>query len=56
VEAIRDRARTIVDGKTTLTGIPSEAWNYRLRNRSALEWILDQNNEPQTNIRKIISR
>jgi predicted helicase len=26
-------------------GVPSEAWTYRLGNRSALEWILDQYNE-----------
>ena len=26
----------------TLDGIPSEAFNYRLGNRSALEWIIDQ--------------
>jgi predicted helicase len=25
-----------------LTGIPKEAWEYRLGNRSALEWVLDQ--------------
>ena len=25
-----------------MQGIPAEAWNYKLGNRSALEWILDQ--------------
>ncbi|MGI4886232.1 MAG: type ISP restriction/modification enzyme [Janthinobacterium lividum] len=29
----------------TLTGIPAEAWRYRLGNRSALEWVLDQYKE-----------
>jgi predicted helicase len=29
----------------TLAGIPAEAWNYRLGNRSGLEWILDQYKE-----------
>ena len=33
------------DSETTLTGIPFEAWNYRLGNRSGLEWILDQHKE-----------
>ena len=35
----------ILDGKTTLTGVPYEAWEYRLGNRSALEWVLDQYKE-----------
>jgi predicted helicase len=34
-----------LDGYTTLTGIPKEAWEYKLGNRSALEWILDQYKE-----------
>lgn len=34
-----------LDSETTLTGIPTEAWDYRLGNRSALDWILDQHKE-----------
>lgn len=34
-----------LDGFTTLTGIPPAAWKYKLGNRSALEWILDQYKE-----------
>jgi predicted helicase len=34
-----------LDSNTQLTGIPPEAWTYRLGNRSALEWILDQYKE-----------
>jgi predicted helicase len=34
-----------IDDITTLTGIPKEAWDYKLGNRSALEWILDQYKE-----------
>ena len=30
---------------TTLTGIPEDAWRYRLGSRSALEWVLDQYKE-----------
>lgn len=37
--------RIILDSRTTLSGIPPEAWSYRLGNRSALEWILDQYKE-----------
>ncbi len=34
-----------IDSVTQLTGIPSIAWEYKLGNRSALEWILDQYKE-----------
>ena len=34
-----------LDTVTSLTGIPKEAWEYKLGNRSALEWILDQHKE-----------
>ena len=34
-----------IDAVTTLSGIPSQAWEYKLGNRSALEWILDQYKE-----------
>ncbi|GAB1443290.1 hypothetical protein MASR2M39_21300 [Ignavibacteriales bacterium] len=35
----------VLDDITTLTGVPKEAWDYKLGNRSALEWILDQYKE-----------
>ena len=35
----------IIDEVTTLTGVPAEAWDYKLGNRSALEWVLDQYKE-----------
>ncbi len=39
-------ANTIeIDSVTTLTGIPPQAWDYRLGNRSALEWVLDRYKE-----------
>jgi predicted helicase len=34
-----------LDEKTYLRGIPAEAWEYKLGNRSALEWVLDQYKE-----------
>lgn len=34
-----------LDCETQLSGIPTEAWTYRLGNRSGLEWILDQYKE-----------
>jgi predicted helicase len=45
LKADKEGDRIIVDSETTLTGIPPEAWNYKLGNRSALEWILDQYRE-----------
>ena len=35
----------MIDSETQLSGIPETAWDYRLGNRSALEWILDQHKE-----------
>ena len=35
----------ILDDKTTLIGVPPDAWRYRLGSRSALEWVLDQYKE-----------
>ncbi|MBQ0959985.1 N-6 DNA methylase [Ideonella sp. 4Y11] len=37
--------RIRIDGETTLSGIPPEAWDYRLGNRSAIDWVLDQYKE-----------
>ncbi len=34
-----------IDELTFLTGVPRQAWEYKLGNRSALEWILDQYKE-----------
>jgi predicted helicase len=34
-----------IDELTFMSGIPKEAWEYKLGNRSALEWILDQYKE-----------
>ena len=40
-----DRGLVVVDSRTQLTGIPLEAWAYRLGNRSAIDWVLDQHKE-----------
>ena len=44
-KADKERSHIILDDRITLTGIPSEAWEYKLGNRSALEWVLDQYKE-----------
>ena len=45
LKADKDDGRVVIDSETTLTDVPPEAWDYRLGNRSALEWILDQYKE-----------
>jgi len=45
LKADKDAGVIVIDSETQLTGVPSEAWTYRLGNRSALEWILDQYKE-----------
>jgi predicted helicase len=45
LKADKDGGRIVVDSETTLAGIPPETWEYRLGNRSALEWVLDQYKE-----------
>lgn len=38
----KDKKGIVYNDFLTLTGIPEEAFDYRLGNRSALEWIIDQ--------------
>jgi predicted helicase len=45
LKADKNGGRIVVDSETTLAGIPPEAWEYKLGNRSALEWVLDQYKE-----------
>jgi predicted helicase len=40
-----DAGSITLDSETMLRGIPSEAWTYKLGNRSAIEWVLDQYKE-----------
>jgi predicted helicase len=45
LKANKDNGSIEIDAYTELKGIPAEAWEYKLGNRSALEWILDQYKE-----------
>jgi predicted helicase len=45
LKADKEHGSIELDDQTTLTGIPKEAWEYKLGNRSALEWVLDQYKE-----------
>ena len=45
LQADKSRGTITLDERTTLAGIPAQAWEYRLGSRSALEWALDQYKE-----------
>ena len=45
LSAGKESGTIYLDDKTTLTGVPPEAWEYQLGSRSALEWVLDQYKE-----------
>lgn len=45
LKADTDNGIIRLDAETTLSGVPAAAWDYRLGNRSALHWILDQYKE-----------
>ena len=45
LRADKERGVIRLDERTTLSGVPAEAWEYRLGSRSALEWVLDQYKE-----------
>ena len=45
LRADKERGVIVLDDATRLTGVPEDAWRYRLGNRSALEWVLDQYKE-----------
>lgn len=45
LKADKETGTIEIDEITTLKGIPKEAWEYKLGNRSAIEWILDQYKE-----------
>jgi predicted helicase len=45
LKADKEHGIIVLDSETQLSGVPPQAWNYRLGNRSGLEWILDQHKE-----------
>ena len=45
LKSMAEEGRIVVDGETVLAGIPPAAWAYKLGNRSALDWVLDQYKE-----------
>lgn len=45
LKADKETGEIVLDENTTLSGVPAIAWQYKLGNRSALEWVLDQYKE-----------
>jgi predicted helicase len=45
LKADKVKGRIQLDSETTLSDIPADAWEYKLGNRLALEWVLDQHKE-----------
>jgi len=45
LKADKEQGLILIDDHTTLSEIPLQAWEYKLGNRSALEWVLDQYKE-----------
>ncbi|MGE0085011.1 MAG: type ISP restriction/modification enzyme [Desulfococcaceae bacterium] len=45
LKADKEKGIIEIDELSFLSGVPKEAWEYKLGNRSALEWILDQYKE-----------
>ncbi|MEN8220062.1 MAG: type ISP restriction/modification enzyme [Pseudomonadota bacterium] len=45
LKADKDAGKIHLDAITSLQGVPTQAWEYKLGNRCALEWILDQYKE-----------
>jgi predicted helicase len=50
-----DKTAVVVNESLTLSGIPQECFQYRLGNRSALEWVIDQYQVSEDNRSRIVS-
>ncbi|WP_017296177.1 type ISP restriction/modification enzyme [Geminocystis herdmanii] len=56
LKADKIKHQIIIDEVTILTEIPSIVWEYKLGNRSALEWILDQYKEKKSKDKTIAEK
>ena len=45
LKAEKEMGIIVIDDQTILKNIPTIAWEYKLANRSAIEWVLDQYKE-----------
>lgn len=56
LKADKSAGKIEIDEVTTLSGIPMQAWQYQLGNRSALEWVLDQYKEKTPSDKTILEK
>ncbi|MCX7997867.1 MAG: hypothetical protein N3A69_02800 [Leptospiraceae bacterium] len=56
LRALKEEGTILLDENTKLVGIPQEAWKYKLGNRSAIEWVLDQAKEREPNESELLSK
>jgi predicted helicase len=45
LRSVAEKGIVYIDEDTQIAGIPRAAWDYRLGNRSAVDWVLDQHKE-----------
>lgn len=43
-----ERGEIVIDTETSLTGVPLEAWLYKLGHQSAIDWVLEQSKEKRS--------
>lgn len=48
LKAEKEKGIIILDENTQLLGIPDAAWDYKLGNRAAIDWVLDQYKESKS--------
>jgi predicted helicase len=53
LKALKNKGTIILDENTTISNLPNEVWEYKLGNRSAIEWILNQYQETTYNKKAI---
>ncbi len=45
LKSSRETGTVTLDSETSLSGFPAACWDYRLGNRSGIDWVLDQHKE-----------
>ena len=45
LKVVKDKGAIVLDENTTISNLPDAVWEYKLGNRSAIEWVIDQYKE-----------
>jgi predicted helicase len=56
LKADKLKNQIIIDDKLTLLNVPKQAWNYKLGNQSAIEWVLEQYKEKKIKDKSIADK